>query len=314
MIPAGGSGKLVAKVHTHAQQNGRISKTIRVVTNDPGLKQIVLRLNATVIAPIEVRPSPRLWLNTWENRPAETKVLLHRQDGKPLKILQTHIEPAGLVKVTWSGVTKAEDQRGLKAGPGDVWMMVSFPAAPHAMSRSGKVELMTNDPRQPKLVLPLFVHVRSTLEIVPPRLQFIVGIRGPKEYWRVVEVRAHGSTRFHIRSVETDHPELLKIVIMPPGLGTVERVRVGLDRAAGLKAAKRGLHATLTVKTDDPKHPSMTIPVFVTTRRAVPLPPKIHLLGPQGAPIKRVLRPKRAPVKKVPGDPKLPPPGSSPLS
>ena len=302
MIPAGGSGKLIAKVHTHAQQNGHISKSIRVFTDDPGLKQILLRLNATVIAPIEVRPSPRVWLSTWEDVPAQAQLLLHRQDTKPLKIIALDVEPSGLMKLTWSSVTSPEQVRGLKAGAGDVWLTASVPALPHAMSRSGKVAITTNDPRQKTFVLPLFVQVRPMLEAIPAQLRFIVGERGPQEYWRVVELRAHGSTRFHIRSVETDRPDLFKVVIMPPGLGTSERIRVGLDRQAAQKVANNTFRSTMTVKTDDPKHPVIAIPVIVTRRRAM-----------RAQPIIRLLRPTKAPAKGKTRDSKLPPPGSGPV-
>jgi len=301
VIPAGGSGKLVATVHTHAQENGHISKTIRVVTDDPGLKQLLLRLNATVIAPIEVRPSSRIWLSTWEDVPAKVHLLLHRQDGKPLKIMALQVEPPGLMKLTWSSVTSAERVRGLRAGPGDVWLTASVQAVPHAISRSGKVHITTNDPRQKTFILPLFVQVRPTLEAVPPQLRFFVGDRGPQEYWRVVELRAHGSTRFHIRSVQTDRPALFKVVIMPPGLGTSEKIRIGLDRDAALKVAAGTFRSTMTIKTDDAKHPVMTIPVIVTRQRAMRVRPTF-----------RVLRPKTAPAQKKPGEPQLPPPGSGP--
>ncbi len=293
---------MIAKVHTHAQENGRISKTIRVVTDDPGLKQIILRLNATVIAPIEIRPSPRVWLSSWEGHPAEATVLLHRQDGKPLKIERVGIEPAGLVKLTVSRVTTSESRHGIKAGPGDVWLTVSAPASPHVMSRSGKALLTTNDPRQRALVLPLFVQVRPELEAVPPRLTFVVQARGPKEYWRIVELRAHGSTRFQIRAVTTDRPDLFKVVIMPPGLGAVEKIRIGLDREAALRAVTTPVHSVMTVTTSDPKHPSITIQILVTNRNRVAAPPKIHLLQPKLRPVKKVIR-----------NPKLPPPGSGPV-
>jgi histidinol dehydrogenase len=56
VIPAGGSGKLVARVHTGSNQDGRFSKGVSVHTDEPGSQDLRLSFSYKVSAPVVVRP------------------------------------------------------------------------------------------------------------------------------------------------------------------------------------------------------------------------------------------------------------------
>ena len=66
MIPAGGSGKLVAKVKTRVNQNGRMSKAVTVTTDAPGQESLRLTLSFKIAAAIVVRPRPQIFVDAIE--------------------------------------------------------------------------------------------------------------------------------------------------------------------------------------------------------------------------------------------------------
>ena len=62
MIPAGQSGKLVAKVHTRPTQNGNLRKSVSVSTDSPDAPSFSLTLSFEVKAMIKVLPRAQLSL------------------------------------------------------------------------------------------------------------------------------------------------------------------------------------------------------------------------------------------------------------
>ena len=62
MIPAGGSGKLTARVATKPGQNGRVSKSVTVFTDEPGAQPRQLVFNFEASSPVMVLPRQTLYL------------------------------------------------------------------------------------------------------------------------------------------------------------------------------------------------------------------------------------------------------------
>ncbi len=103
VIPAGGSGKLVTKVHTRQSQQGKIVKSVSVTTDAPGSEHIKLLVSFEVVAAIRITPNPSIYIATTEGRPSRSRVLLRRLDSQPLeitkidgvlpKLFEVHVDP-----------------------------------------------------------------------------------------------------------------------------------------------------------------------------------------------------------------------------
>ena len=270
MIPAGGSGKLVARIHTGPSQNGRVSKTIRVVTDDPVNRTIVLRLSADVASPVQVLPSARLWLDTWEGRGVSRKLLLHRSDGKPLHVLDLKVDDQLDIAVTRASVREPEEKRGLRALPGDVWLTATLPATPSVRSSTGKIVLTTNDPQEKEVRIKVSVRVRPLIEAVPSQVRFVVPNQGGAKIWRVVQLRHNGGGAFSILSVRSDRADLLGAEILTRTEGRFQQVKITLNNALAEKAKWRVLRGGVTVVLNDRARKELTIPVIISRRRTAP--------------------------------------------
>lgn len=265
VIPAGGSGKLVAKVHTSPRQNGRISKTIRVFTDDPGLRTVMLRLTAKVEAPIVMTPSQRIWLTTQEGRGVWSRLLLHRRDGRPLRVLEVESVPAPL-RVRFAAVTKATSIRGVHAVPGDLWLIAEIPGDAQPVVRSGSLALRTNVPGRAKLDIPVSLRIRPLIEPAPPRIRFVLPNQGGKEVWRILRLTHGGRKPFRILSAVSDHPDLIGVTAGSAAAAVTHDLRVTLDNARAAAAHWGSLRATVTIRTDDPSRPTVSVPVIVVRR------------------------------------------------
>ena len=122
MIPAGQSGKLVAKVHTRSTQNGSLKKGIVVALDSPDVKSLNLTMSFTVEAYIEIKPRPQVYVNTVAGSPAEARVLLHRTDGEALQITQVRFENEDVVLAAQPYDPEKEVPPGFRPKAGDVWL------------------------------------------------------------------------------------------------------------------------------------------------------------------------------------------------
>ena len=92
MIPAGRSGKLVAKVHTRPTQSGTVSKSISVATDAANAKSLRLSFKFTVETVISMTPRPQIFTNSVIGSEASGRILMHRTDGKRLEISAVRYE------------------------------------------------------------------------------------------------------------------------------------------------------------------------------------------------------------------------------
>jgi hypothetical protein len=267
VIPAGGSGTLTAKMQTMPMKNGRISKSINVVTDAADARNISLRFTIDVETPIVVRPAFRFNFSTIEGEEGRTRVLLHRSDGNPLEILGVEtgdLELAAHVEmVAWSGSQKDPD-----AVSGDAWIeLVSNPAA-DVGRRSGSVRIATNHPDLPELVMPSSWQVRPLIEARPE----IVRLWLPTEFRRVARstlfsLRHAGGKTFTVIGLEVSHPEIFTAKANSTAAATRQAIRVSLLDDVTPDTLGSTFEGWVKIETDDPERPTIEVPVIVSPKR-----------------------------------------------
>jgi len=285
VIPPGGSGKLTAALRTAPNQNGRLSKSISVTTDAPDARNLHLRFNVNVRAPVVARPAFRFNLTAVTGSTASTRVLLHRTDGKPLAIHDLTLdEPDLMVRARpvnaageptpppkdaaemWTELATVTPR--FKGEAGDVWIDLAVKASAAPGTRSGTLRFKTNHPDAPEMRLPYLVRVRPVIEARPRTLRLWLPEEGSQQVRSaIVSLRRADGGELTITEVEVSDPEVFAAAADSTAASPRQVVRASIVKGVDASKMTDILHGWIRVKTDDAQQPVVEIPVTVASRR-----------------------------------------------
>jgi len=268
VIPPGGKGKVVAKVHTKGYQ-GKRTKTVRITTNDPANPQLTLRLTFTVQSPVEVWPTRRPSMSILQGQPGKLVLVLHRPDGKPLEVKEAFSSRPRL-KVRVEKVTEENaDPEGKKYGarPGDWRLILELGETSRPYAETATVKVETNHPERPEVSIPVRIRVRPLVGTTPRALY--LRHQPGRERTTARVTLTHGARKpFRVTSAELvgQFPGTsVRIVSEKPGGAQVLEVAVtGKDLPAGTYRGRIVAHTNL------PDAPEIEVPVSLQ----IPVPPE----------------------------------------
>jgi hypothetical protein len=269
VIQPGGSGSLRAEISTLPNQSGKLSKSIYVETDAPDARSILLRFTVAIEQPIEARPRLKLVVTGTEGREASGGILLRRADGVRLEIYESAADRPGLSVSTEK--VEAEGTFGdQRAEPGDVWLQLAAAAQQPVGVVSGTIRLQTNHPRMSELEVPYTLRVRPLMEVRPDvvRLWPETSLNMPGRFAIIGVSRVDGA-EFSITAVESSLPEVFSAAAAPEPGSRYQRVRVDLADELAKEDFMGSLDGRLTIRTDDPDKPVLTVPVIVAPTRAL---------------------------------------------
>ena len=287
VIPAGGSGTLIAKVKTVEGQNRRFSKSITVATDAADAHPLNLRFTVEAYSPIVALPSFRMNLTTTEGMAGTTRVLLRRGDGEILAVTEVEAEHPNLVvralPVSKNDESASENEgksdlwtdmaarrRPIKAAPGDVWIELATQQSPAPGNTAGNLHLKTNDPDAPELSLPYMVRVRPVIQVHPASVRmWLSPVRGSEGRSALVSLRHNGREEFVITGVEASHPEIFVAAANSTESAVRHVVRISLTEELLVDGLAGSVEGSVAVATDDPTRPRIEIPVVVSPTRAL---------------------------------------------
>lgn len=265
MIPAGGSGKLIAKVKTHATQRGHITKIVTVTTDDPVAKTIQLRVSFEPEPAIDIKPRPQVRLEVLEGQAGTQKVVLHRTDGQPLEVTGVDTGSSKLFEVKAVPVKKANPSLGAVAG--DVVLEVSAAPRKGYLSRSDALIIHTNHPKMASFRLPVTLRVNPLIQATPAQLRLWAG---PHEVasgiHSILVLRSNIKRPFRVVSVTSSQPELIQVGATRPEAAVQHSLQVSVPAKAVASLGTGPVRAEITVRTDDPNRPEIKVPAFVRKR------------------------------------------------
>lgn len=273
MIPAGRSGKLVAKVHTRPTQSGTMSKSISVATDAPNAKSLRLSFKFAVETVISMTPRPQIFTNAIVGDQASGRILMHRTDGKKLEILAVRYESSDIEVVALPFDPKAENPAGFKPVDGDVWLVAKANESIGPGNHSLKVWLTTNHPKLTEVEVPVTMRIRPLISAHPEQVRLWfqgegLGVRGT-----LFRVNHNGGADFEVKSVKAEDETLVTVSLVDEGLARMHSIRV--EASTNLKGAdlgKQGRTTEVVIKTSDPKQPEIRVPVLVAQRQGVTRP------------------------------------------
>ena len=269
MIPAGRSGKLVAKVHTRPTQSGTLSKSISVATNAPGAKSFRLSFKFMVETMISMKPRPQIFVNAIIGDPASGRILMHRSDGEKLEISAVRYDNPDIEVAAVPFDAEAENPAGFKPMAGDVWLIAKANEGASSGNHSLKVWLTTNHPKMTEVEVPVTFRIKSLISAHPEQVRLWVqeGGAGPRgTLFRVIHNRG---SDFEVTSVVVEDEALVTASLVAEGTARMHNIRVEVSE--DLKPADLNQNTTteLVIGTSDPKQPEIRVPVVIARRQAV---------------------------------------------
>lgn len=269
MIPAGGSGQLTARVTTKSGTSGKLAKNISVETDAAGAEHLRLRVTFSVVTPIEATPAHRVYVNTLEGAAKTQRVLLHRADGEPLELtMEKATINDGVTIEILPGAPDGNPEAGLPAAQaGDQWLVVTVDGTSGALDHSGAVVLATNDPKAPRLEIPLIVRVRPLIDVRPSPVRLWPPDGGPDGTSALVRLGHGGRVKFEINSLEVDNPELVSAELVSQGAQQIHSIRVALKDGVTVEGQK--LQTSVRIATSDRAKPVVKLPVEIFAHNQV---------------------------------------------
>ena len=273
MIPAGRSGKLVAKVHTRPTQSGVLSKSISVATDAPEAKSIRLSFKFTVETMISMKPRPQIFVNAVIGDPASGRILMHRSDGEKLEISAVRYDNPDIDVVAVPIDPKAEKPAGFKPEPGDVWLVATAKDGASPGNYSLKVWLTTNHPKMTEVEVPVTFRIKSLISAHPDQVRLWLQESGAGPRGTLFRIIHNGGTEFEVTSVSVEDETLVNASLVTEASSRMHNIRVEIsDDVKAADLGQKGKTTELVIGTSEPKQPEIRVPVLVAQRQAVTRP------------------------------------------
>lgn len=241
VIKPGARGTIAATMNT-LYFRGAVTKHMTVFSNDPARPQLELSITAHLTPLVQISPSPDALVKVTD-KPVTQTFTLERSGNLPLKILQV---------LSYAPYLKAETT----PLPGRGRYQLTITALPDApLGRSNAAVVVWTD-MQEGGALTFVITVDRGIIAVPPRVFLGVLPHEMTAPQRSVVTITGNAAPFHVKRVVASDASLMpRLETVRPGA----EYRVTVTYTGGWATGRR--RQTLTVTTDDPKQPTIEIPV-----------------------------------------------------
>jgi hypothetical protein len=251
-VEPGKTGMIRAKLNTKGF-NGPVSKSILVMTNDSANPTTTLVIKASVKPYVEILPRPLVRFNATQREEATQTVTLISETLDDFVI--TKIEPSvPYIKVSSRKLEGDERMPGRSGTQYELTVKITVDAPVGPVNANAVIH--TNHPKAPEVAIRAFGVIRALIHVTPSQVQF--GNIDPKVKpgRNVIVINNQPDKEVKLISAEVNDPAFAV---------TVETVQAGLRYQISLTvkedAAAGSRDAMLTIKTDDPRFPELTVPV-----------------------------------------------------
>lgn len=233
-------------------------------TDAPGAEDLRLTVSFNAVTPIVAMPVFRMYFNAVEGSSVTERLLLRRADGQPLeaRVVGTTLERGLRVELAPAQGTEPAIGK-LTPQPGDQWLVGTMESAV-AGSHDGLITVATNDPRAPKVEVPLVVRIRATIEARPSSVRLWPADGGPGGASLLVRLAHAGRSAFEVTGIEVADPALVTAKLESSGSQQIHSIRFTL--AEGVTVGEGTLRTTVRIATSDPARPLIEVPVEAMAR------------------------------------------------
>jgi hypothetical protein len=266
VIPAGGSGKLTAKIKTSPFRDRSYNKSIAVHTNVPGEEYLQLRLIAKSVAAISIKPRAYLVLNAVEGEASSARIYLHRNDNKALELSGVVDDLPIELTARVGEAQSAMEYEGAAIEAGDLWVELEIPEDQPHFQGSGSLSLRTNHPLVPEFKIPVRLIMRPLIDVRPNRVNIWVDPARERQQESTVRIVHAHQQPFEVTAVEVSDPDIVSASLSTEGSRMYHVLRVGLVEGIDLNGFRSALSGTIRVHTTESRKPLIEIPLMVSAR------------------------------------------------
>jgi len=266
VIPAGGSGTLIAKIKTTAVQSGPVSKSISVTTDAAGAERLMLNVKFTAVSAIMVLPRAQVTLTGIEGDEISNTLVVRRSDGEKLEItgIDNHDDR---IEITSKTVEKATTIGRQQAKRGDVVLTVSGAAGLPAVSSNGRFRFMTNHPDAPTVMVNYAIRLRPVIEVRPSQLRLVLQEGNAPARTMLMRIQHNRRGAFKITDIKTSKPDLFGAQLVGENVQQqVQSVAVRINEDVEPGEIPNRLLETLVIHTDDEVKPRIEVSVLIEPR------------------------------------------------
>lgn len=258
-IAPGATGRVKAKLDTK-DFAGPISKSILVMTDDPQTPTVTLVIKADVRPFVEILPRPLIRFNAVSHEPmSQTFIVAGADPEQSLKV--NKIESS--VPFIATSVRKLGEDEKLAGKSKDQYEVTMTLTDETPVGPVNAVLTVNTDVKEaPKVPVKVYGVVRALIHVTPTQVQFgsVESRTRPGRNLIVVNNRTDGS-KVQVTGAKIDDEAFdARITTIEEGRRYQVTVVVKADADPGSR------DATLTMTTDDPDFPTVTVPVRANLR------------------------------------------------
>lgn len=252
LIPPGGEGKIEVKLTTRGKR-GRVTKSVRVSSNDPDTPVVNLQISADIEILLGLQPAVVMLGNLTPGQTVTRSVELVGKLAKEARIVE--VQPPEHLTIS----TKRLDEDGKRKVELSIQVAKD---APGDRRLNGMARFAMDQPEAAQLTLHLRGNVRGRISIKPARVVIRRQNATDSKILRF-EVAARNGVEFNVLSA-TDEGKMLHPEVEPIEAG--HRYSVRADVPGGATLARTS--GTITVRTNDAETPLLKVPYSIVTTRA----------------------------------------------
>ncbi|MDX9910234.1 MAG: DUF1573 domain-containing protein [Phycisphaerales bacterium] len=258
-----GESATIAVVFNPANKRGTTDTRVTILSDDPTQPQAVVHVRSFVKETMRVEPRMLGFGRQDHKKTAEQtfKVLSSKPDFKV------------------EGIDTGENTPWLKGEvidrqtvmiEGEVWQQTQIKIvlganAPVGHLRGGTVAVLTNDPKNPKIVIPVAGEILGDLSVGPERLSF--GLVNPGEVTeRLINISSRSGKKVEIIEVEQEINLDTPLHITQAYPNPEQPFTIQISVAMTSPEQPVPIRGKLMVHTTDPDQPMLEIPLYATMR------------------------------------------------
>ena len=248
VIPPGGEGKVLLEIDTDPLE-GKSTKGVRVMSNDPGLPEMSLQLTFTVKTMLQISPKSRIFIPIKKGEPWTQEFKVTSSEGTPFKI----------ISVTSSSKYLSSDFKPVEGKPDErITYIVEVTTSPDIpVGRFAEtLEIKTDLSKGLTETIWVFGKVEGSISYRPEQISLRPNHRiNEGLVSRTIHIIESEGQGFKIEGVETNHKDII-FNIIPVEEG---RSYVLVLIWAGKECTKE-INGGVIISTNNTDMPRITIP------------------------------------------------------
>lgn len=270
VIPAGGTGRVMAQIKTAGLHAGRLRKSVKVTTDEPNAPVLLLRLQATLVPAVELLPESAPVIVLKDKGPTVRELYLAMRgpgevNGVDVRVpyLTVGVDPIDLAALPAGGIPTskvgtAPDGPAIRGA-----YRVRLDAGADAPLGRRRIALVvsTSDPHEP--TVNLTITCEKGIQ-VNPSVVYLAASRSDNPRVpssRIVTLTKRGGT-FRIQDVVISDPNL---EVRTETVRERSEYRLFVSYR-GAEPDNGRLRTSIRIETDDPAQPRIEIPVVAVAR------------------------------------------------